>query len=242
LSGLPSCCARELPEAQRQQFLTVILEEGRRLTALVNDFPDLQRMESGRQEVVPRTVELGALLEQMVTAAGPDTMRPIELDIPQQLPPVRADADRVQQVLANLLSNARKYSPAGGVIQLNARPADAQVIVGVQDHGLGLPPDALPRLFEKFFRVDNSDRRSISGTGLGLSISRKIVEAHGGRIWAESDGLGRGSRFSFTLPLATVRTSPGDVLIVEDDAGFAQLLEAELANRDISTAGSRRTR
>jgi signal transduction histidine kinase/CheY-like chemotaxis protein len=225
---------RELSEAQRQQFLTVILEEGRRLTSLINDFLDLQRMESGRQEITPRRLELPELLTECAAAAGDDPTRTIDLDLPENLPAVRADSDRIRQVMANLLSNARKYSPSGGSVRVSAREADGQVIVSVRDQGLGLPPEALPRLFEKFFRVDNSDRRSITGTGLGLAISRKIVEAHGGRIWAESAGLGRGSEFSFSLPVADVRSTTGDVLIVEDDPGFARLLEAELANRDIS--------
>jgi CheY-like chemotaxis protein len=147
---------------------------------------------------------------------------------------VRADADRIHQVVGNLLSNARKYSPAGGTVDVSAHEASGQVIVTVRDHGLGLPPDAVPHLFEKFFRVDNSDRRSITGTGLGLAISRKIVEAHGGRIWADSDGLGQGSCFSFSLPLADARSTTGDVLIVEDDAGFARLVEAALTERGLS--------
>ncbi len=225
---------RELSEPQRQQFLTVILEEGRRLTALINDFLDLQRMESGRQEIAPRPIALPMLLTQCAEAAGEDAARPIELQLPADMPEVRADSDRVRQVMANLLSNARKYSPAGGTVRVSADEADGQVIVRVEDEGLGLPPDAVSHLFEKFFRVDNSDRRSITGTGLGLAISRKIIEAHGGRIWAESEGLGRGSRFSFSLPVADIRNTSGDVLIVEDDAGFARLLEAELANRDIT--------
>jgi signal transduction histidine kinase/CheY-like chemotaxis protein len=225
---------RELKEAQRQQFLTVILEEGRRLTALINDFLDLQRMESGRQEIVPRPTDLAALLEQCALLAGEDPARPVRIELNDGLPLVRADSDRVKQVVTNLLSNARKYSPGGGEIGVSVREAEGQVIVSVQDHGLGIPPEALPRLFEKFYRVDNSDRRSITGTGLGLAISRKIVEAHGGRIWAESAGLGQGSQFSFSLPVADARNTSGDVLIVEDDAGFARLLEAELANHALS--------
>ena len=226
---------RELNEAQRQQFLTVILEEGRRLTALINDFLDLQRMESGRQEIAPRPVEVTGFIEQCIAAAGEDAAHPIQLDLADDLPAVRADADRIQQVMTNLLSNARKYSPAGGEIRVAAHEANGQVIVSVQDHGLGLPPEALPRLFEKFYRVDNSDRRSITGTGLGLAISRKIVDAHGGRIWAESPGLGQGSSFVFSLPLADVRKTSGEVLIVEDDAGFARLLEAELTGRGLTS-------
>jgi CheY-like chemotaxis protein len=177
---------------------------------------------------------LRQLLEQCVEAAGDDAMRPIDLEVPIGLPAVRADSDRIQQVMANLLSNARKYSPAGGSVHVAACLADGQVILSVSDEGLGLPSDAIPRLFEKFYRVDNSDRRSIAGTGLGLAISRKIVEAHGGRIWAESKGLGQGSCFLFSLPVADSRNTSGDVLIVEDDAGFARLLEVELSNRRLT--------
>jgi signal transduction histidine kinase/CheY-like chemotaxis protein len=220
---------RDLAEPQRQRFLTVIEEEGRRLTALINDFLDLQRMESGRQQISAKPEELAPLLQRAVAAAGDDPLCPILIEIEDWLPAVRVDADRLLQVLSNLLSNARKYSPRGGTIHLGARMADGQVTVSVQDEGLGVPPEAQSHLFQKFYRVDNSDRRQIKGTGLGLTISRKIVEAHGGRIWAESGGLGQGSRFSFTLPVAEARTTSGDVLIVEDDAGFARLLTAEMA-------------
>jgi signal transduction histidine kinase/CheY-like chemotaxis protein len=220
---------RDLAEPQRQQFLTVIEEEGRRLTALINDFLDLQRMESGRQQISPKHEKLAPLLERAVVAAGDDPLCPILIESEDLLPAVRVDADRLLQVLSNLLSNARKYSPRGGTIHLAARAAGGQVTVSVQDEGLGVPPEAQAHLFQKFYRVDNSDRRQIKGTGLGLTISRKIVEAHGGRIWAESAGLGKGSRFSFTLPVAEERATSGDVLIVEDDAGFARLLTAEMA-------------
>jgi CheY-like chemotaxis protein len=220
---------RELAEAQRQQFLTVIEEEGRRLTALINDFLDLQRMESGRQQISPRPAELAPLLERAVAAAGADPVCPIRIEIENRLPAVRVDGDRLLQVLSNLLSNARKYSPGGGTVRVAARAADGQVTVSVQDEGLGVPPEAQAHLFQKFYRVDNSDRRQIKGTGLGLTISRKIVEAHGGRIWAESAGLGQGSRFSFTMPVAETPATSGDVLIVEDDSGFARLMAAEMA-------------
>jgi signal transduction histidine kinase/CheY-like chemotaxis protein len=220
---------RDLAEPQRQRFLTVIEEEGRRLTALINDFLDLQRMESGRQQISAKPEELAPLLQRAVAAAGDDPQCPILIEVEDWLPAVRVDADRLLQVLSNLLSNARKYSPRGGTIHLAARTADGQVTVSVQDEGLGVPAEAQSHLFQKFYRVDNSDRRQIKGTGLGLTISRKIVEAHGGRIWAESGGLGLGSRFSFTLPVAEARATSGDVLIVEDDAGFARLLTAEMA-------------
>lgn len=225
---------REYPEPRRRQYLSVIREEGHRLTGLINDFLDLQRMESGSQNLVPVPVSLRLLLERATANAGDDPLRPIVLDLPEQLPMVWADGDRVLQVLGNLLSNARKYSPEGGEIVLSARHKEALVEVMVSDQGLGLPPDAVPRLFEKFYRVDNSNRREIKGTGLGLAICRQIVTGHGGQIWAESAGTGEGSRFVFTLPLAETTERHGDVLIVEDEAGFARLLSAELASRGLS--------
>jgi CheY-like chemotaxis protein len=170
------------------------------------------------------------LISHAVASASDDASHPIIVDTSDPLPLVRADAARIQQVLANLLSNARKYSPEPGEIHVRARLIDGAIEIAVQDQGLGIPADALPRLFQKFYRVDNSDRRNITGTGLGLAICRQIIAAHGGRIWAESAGVGQGARFTFTLPLAESSQSHGDVLVIENNAGFARLLEAELAS------------
>ncbi|MDP8924711.1 MAG: ATP-binding protein [Chloroflexota bacterium] len=205
---------REWSEAERQHFLTVMVDEGRRLTALVNEFLSLQRIESGREPIAARPTDLRPVLERAVAGAGADPARPIILDVIGALPPVRADADRVQQVLSNLLSNARKFSPDGGPVRLEALATDGVVQVSVSDEGLGIPPETLPRLFEKFYRVDCDDHRAIQGTGLGLAIVQSIVQAHRGRIWAESPGPGQGARFSFTLPLAD-----GDVLEQEGSRG-----------------------
>lgn len=221
---------REFTPAEQREFLTIMLEEGRRLTALINDFLDLQRLESGRQQINPVPLDLPQLLRRAVQAAGEDSERPIELDVPAGLPPVLADPDRILQVLGNLLGNARKYSPEGGTIRLSAEQVDGAVRVAVSDRGLGIPPEALPQLFEKFYRVDNSDRREIKGTGLGLAICQHIISAHGGRIWASSAGLGGGATLAFTLPVAVAAADErADVLIVEDDLGFSRLMEAELA-------------
>jgi signal transduction histidine kinase/DNA-binding response OmpR family regulator len=226
---------REYEEQQRHEFLTVMYEEGRRLTALINDFLDLQRLESGRQSVHLQPVALAPLLRHAVSAAGEDPLRPIVLRLSGDLPDVDADPDRLQQVVGNLFSNARKYSPAGGQITVTAELADGNVKVSVRDQGLGLPAEAIPKLFQKFFRVDNSDRREITGTGLGLAICRQIIAEHGGSVGAESEGLGKGSRFWFTLSIAKPTLQTGDVLIVEDDVGFGRLVEAELSNRGFTS-------
>jgi signal transduction histidine kinase/CheY-like chemotaxis protein len=226
--------ARDFPEEQRRRFLTSMVQEGLRLAALVDDLLDLQRLAGGVEPFTFEACAPRALLERAVATAGPDPDSPVVVEAPADLPPVRADADRVQQVLSNLLGNARKYSPNGGTIVVSARAVDESVEVAVTDHGLGIPPEALPRLFEKFFRVDNTDRRTIRGTGLGLAIVKQIVEVHGGRVRAESAGLGHGARISFTLPVADVPAEAGDVLIVEDDVVFGRLLEVELDARGLT--------
>lgn len=121
------------------------------------------------------------------------------------------------------------------MIVVSATVVDDMVEIHIQDQGLGIPREALPNLFRKFYRVDTADRHGIKGTGLGLAISKNIVEAHGGKIGAVSEGPGLGSRFVFTVPLAREHAQSGDVLIVEDDSGFAHLLEAELAGRGLSS-------
>ncbi len=193
---------RDVGEAERRRFLEVILHEGQRLSTLVSNFLDMGRMESEAPALDRRATSVALLLEEARQAAGEDTDRPITLDVPAGLPPVLVDRDATQRVLAHLLANARKYSPPGGEVRLSACGGDGVVEIAVQDRGLGLSPEVLPRVFERFFRADNSDRRAIRGTGLGLTICRQVVEAHGGRIWATSPGLDLGSTFRLTLPIA----------------------------------------
>jgi CheY-like chemotaxis protein/anti-sigma regulatory factor (Ser/Thr protein kinase) len=211
-----------------------MVQEGRRLTALINDFLDLQRIESGRESLSRTPADLQALIERAVAKAGADKPRPIEIRLTDHLPLVLADADAVDRVLGNLISNARKYSPNGGAVVVGAGVVGDMVEVYVQDHGLGIPSDAIPKLAQRFYRVDLSDRRQIKGAGLGLSIAKRIVEAHGGTLGVRSEGPGKGSLFHFTLPVARDLAKYGDVLVVEDDAGFAHLLGAELAAKGLT--------
>jgi PAS domain S-box-containing protein len=226
---------RDLSEAQRKVYLGVMLREARRLTELVNGVLHLQRLEEGNQALRLAPVDLRALIQRAVDAAGEDDRRPIGMILPEPLPLVKADPDAILQVLGNFLSNARKFSPTGGTIRIGARVMGNMVQVYVRDEGLGLPPEALPKLFQKFYRIDSPDRRLIRGTGLGLSINQKIIEGHGGTVEAHSDGLGKGTRFMFTLPIARDVSTNGDILIVEDDASFARVLEAEFANHGLSS-------
>jgi PAS domain S-box-containing protein len=219
--------SRDFNADQRKQYLGVMLREGRRLTDLINDVLHIQRLEAGHQDLNLAPADLQALIQRATVAAGEDALRPIKLRRPSQLPLVMIDTDAILQVLTNFLSNARKYSPDGGAILVTSKLVEGMVEISIQDHGLGLPADSLPKLFGTFYRVDSGDRRLIKGTGLGLSINRRIVEAHGGKVEAHSAGLGKGSTFKFTLPPINENLEMADVLIVEDDAGFSRLLQEQ---------------
>ena len=124
----------------------------------------------------------------------------LALDLPAQLPSVYADPARITQVLLNLLGNALQYTPSGGAVSVSARDDTRQLLVAVQDNGVGISGADLPHVFERFYRVDKSRSRAGGGSGVGLTISQHIVEAHGGHITAASPGAGTGSTFTFTLP------------------------------------------
>ena len=199
---------------ERKEMLTAMVLEGQRLTALIREFLDIRRLEAGRFVMNLLPTDLMVLLEHTATIARRDVDHPLQVNLPDSLPLVHADAARVLQILANLLSNARKYTPAGREIRLSARQIDGAVEVCVADDGLGIPAEALPRLFEKFYRVPGEERQETKGTGLGLAVTRELVEAQSGQIGLESAGVGRGSRFWFTLPVGKV-SSPGlDVEVV----------------------------
>lgn len=194
---------REFSREKQRHFLEVILNEGTRLTNLINDFLDIQRIESGKQTYHFGAVDLAPLLQNALTVFNPEaTHHHLHLEIADNLPQVYVDADRLHQVLANLLSNAMKFSPKGGRIAIRARQVEDSVVVEVADPGVGIPPDMIPRLFQKFYRVDNRETRSIGGTGLGLALVKDIITAHGGQVWVESQ-LNEGSSFFFSLPITT---------------------------------------
>lgn len=188
---------------QQREFLTIIHNESKRLAQLINDFLDLQRTEAGRQEYHFKTIDVLAVAHETVAIFQANSNRiAIHLLREPAPPPVRADADRLRQVLLNLLSNAVKFSPHGGEITIGTRREGAAVVVWIRDQGIGIAPDALPKLFTKFFRADTKETRKIGGTGLGLALVKRIITAHGGHVWVESEP-GKGSTFFFTLPIET---------------------------------------
>ncbi|MBD2036438.1 response regulator [Leptolyngbya sp. FACHB-321] len=222
------------PEKQRQ-YLTIISNETIRLTNLITNFLDIQRIESGQQTYYFEPVDLASLLHESISLFAPNHHEhAFNVVVPDLLSPVKADADCIRQVLANLMSNAIKYSPAGGTITISAHEEETAIRVCVADQGLGMTPEARAKLFTKFYRVDSTATRKIGGTGLGLTLVKSIVEAHNGNITVESEPE-KGSTFSFTLPKVLepvplvfqepVFATTIDVLLVEDHENFAKLLQ-----------------
>lgn len=183
-----------------------IHQEAGRLARLVDDLQELSRVEAGAYPLEKKPVEISSLVQIVIKrltnqAAGKGI--DLKTDIPEKLPPVMADQDRITQVLTNLVNNAIQYTPAGGWVSISASPTADKVQISVADSGIGIPKEHLQHLFTRFYRVDKSrSRQSGGGSGIGLTISRHLVEAHGGKIWVESDGDGQGSTFFFTLKIA----------------------------------------
>ena len=185
-----------------QQFLRIIDQQADHMNDLLHDLLDAGRIETGTLSVTPVPADVASLVDQarntFLTGGG---KHPIQIDLPPDLPWVMADRKRIVQVLNNLFSNAAKHSPQSFPIRVAAELKDFHVAISVSDEGKGVPPEMLPYLFRKYTRIGGSDR-GIGGTGLGLAICKGLVEAHGGRIRAESGGEGLGACLTFTIPVA----------------------------------------
>lgn len=192
---------RELMPERREKYLTTILNEAKRLTALINNFLDIQKMEAGKQSYEKEYIKLLPLLDKVIDFQQVNTKRhAISLESFIKDPIILGDQEKLEQVFTNLINNAIKYSPEGGNIKVEVSQTANELKVAIIDNGLGIPVDAINKLFTKFYRVDNSDRRKIGGTGLGLVIVEEIVKAHDGRVTVQS-GLGKGSRFTAIFPV-----------------------------------------
>ena len=197
--GAPS----SLDPAEAVQFFRIIDTQADRMHDLIGGLLDVARIETGTLPVNPEPSDAASLVDEAKSAflSGGEGSN-LRIDLPPDLPPVMADRRRIVQVLGNLLSNAARHSQ-GSPIRVTAVQEGVHVAFSVADEGRGLSADLLPHLFRKFSRIDGGDRGSgIAGSGLGLAICKGIVEAHGGRIWAESDGPGLGARFTLTIPVA----------------------------------------
>lgn len=195
------------------QGLQIIEEEADRLEALINNLLDVSRIQAGGLRLDFADVNLNVLIARVAEAFGTQSnQHTIQVDLPGPLPMVWADEERLRQVLSNLLANAIKYSPDGGLIRMggwsDAVEGHGRVVVYVADQGIGIPPEELSHIFERYYRVDSSLRRRTAGVGLGLFLSKAIVDAHGGEIWARSEP-GRGTTFFVGLPVEPVPPSTG---------------------------------
>ena len=251
--------APALPQAEVDQFLRIIDAQADHMQGLIGNLLDAGRIEAGTLSVDPEPSEVVALVDQArTTFVNGGARHAVQIDLPPELPPVMADRQRIVQVLNNLLSNAARHSAESSPIRVEAARDGAHVAVSVSDRGRGVPPEMLGQLFRKHVALTGGDAAGgTAATGLGLAICKGLVEAHGGRIRAESAGIGQGARFTFTVPVAegeaagakarpAVTRSPGDasskprILVVDDDphtlrfvrdalaqAGYAVLVSAE---------------
>lgn len=187
-----------------RDFINIIHQDSNRLANLIDDLLDISRIESGKMELVVMALELKPIIQRIIGVLeqpAREKSLSITCDFPDVLPRVLTDDKRLSQVLLNLLDNAVKYTPAGGRIKIILSIKEKFIQVDIADTGIGIPAEDIPRIFERFYRVDKARSRELGGTGLGLSIVKNIVSAHGGEVWVDSE-YGKGSTFSFTIPLA----------------------------------------
>jgi CheY-like chemotaxis protein/anti-sigma regulatory factor (Ser/Thr protein kinase) len=245
---------------RQKRYVTNVHSSGRHLLQLVNDILDLAKIEAGRLQLEPESINLNTLLTDMQRGLEPLAVAKRQgfvLEIPQELPPIIADRAKVKQILYNLLSNAIKFTKEGGRVGVRARYScsdhtQPQIEIAVWDSGIGIAPEDLKRVFLEFEQLDSSYVRQQEGTGLGLALTRRLVEAHGGRVWVEST-VGVGSTFTFVLPALPV-SSKADaaavlpvrirgqdrqrplILVVEDDNTGWELLNHYLVENGYAVA------
>ncbi|GEM_PF-874243 len=194
----------EIDQASRETILNNIRSQARELTEIISNFLDISKFDAGKLEIQKDPLIVSEVIQRVIyKLQGLARQQHVKLipELPLQLPIILGDIRRLGQVMTNLIGNAIKFTEAGGHIFLKASATEREILVQVQDTGIGIPPGSLPHVFSRYYQVENKRDAPIRGSGLGLYISQKIVEAHGGRIWVESV-LGQGSTFCFTLPIA----------------------------------------
>ena len=230
----------ELDPAERHEFYRIIHDQAAHMRSLIGDLLDAGRIEAGMLSVAPEPSEVAALVDRARnTFLSGGARHTVHIDLPPDLPPVMADHRRIVQVLNNVLANAARHSPESAPIRVSAERDGVHVAVSVSDEGRGVAPELLPHLFRKYGGAGGA--RAIAGTGLGLVICKGLVEAHGGRISAESGGIGQGARFTFTLPVAkdVAQSGPAGprpdaiesarILVVDDDPQTLRIARDALA-------------
>ncbi|MBN1305641.1 MAG: HAMP domain-containing protein [Anaerolineales bacterium] len=198
MEGLMDGVLSATPETFQQVY-----SEADRLQRLVNDLQELSRVEAGAYHLNRESVSPADLIETAVRYLARQFEEKgirLETKLNAELPNVYADKDRILQVLTNLLGNALQYTPTGGSVAVTAASVKSEIVISITDTGIGISPDHLSLIFKRFYRTDKSRARVSGGSGIGLTIAQALIKAHHGRIWAESDGEGKGSTFQFTLP------------------------------------------
>ncbi len=199
MEGLMDGVIPATPDSYQQVY-----SEADRLQRLVNDLQELSRVESGAYQLKPESVSPVDLIESVVKHLGRQFEEKeilLETKLDANLPNVSADKDRILQVLTNLVGNALQYTSTGGSVVLTAAREKNEIVISISDTGIGISPDHLPFIFNRFYRTDKSRARASGGSGIGLTIAQALIKAHHGRIWAESNGEGKGSTFHFSLPI-----------------------------------------
>jgi len=206
IRGFAETLSAELQsDPQHAKFAGTIQQNAERMQRLIDDLLDLSRIESGGWTPTPVRVDLAAAAAEAIAPYRDEAKQrgsSIQVDVRPDAATLRADPVALRQALGNLIENAIRYTPSGGTITVFSRAADHGIAVGVRDTGAGIPPEHLPRVFERFYRVDPARSRAAGGTGLGLAIVKHLVEAHGGRVRAESQP-GRGTTVSLFFPAST---------------------------------------
>jgi CheY-like chemotaxis protein/two-component sensor histidine kinase len=223
----------------------VIGRQADHMARLIDDLLDVSRIVQGKVAVKPETLQLHTLIERSVEASSPRVgarEQVLDVVLPKEPIALEGDAVRLAQVLSNLINNASKFSPPGSRIRLEAAYADGELQISVKDEGAGIAADFLPRIFDLFAQADQSLDRSQGGLGIGLTLVKHLVELHGGRVWADSEGLGKGAQVTIALPAcvgahgaaaapaptgaprASAAAEPSRILVVDDLAASAETL------------------
>ncbi len=251
---------------EQSQYLGIIERNAERLSRLINDILDISRIEAGRIDLAMAPLNMVEIARETVVTMQPQAqVKGIEMTVSmaEGLPPIQGDPDRIRQVLVNLLSNAIKFTPQGGQVEISGwclaageqppppGPELATIndwlLISVADTGIGIAAEELDRIFDKFYQAGGFANRSVGGSGLGLSIVRGIVEAHGGKIWAQSAGENQGSTFTFALPVIEAKPIPvpspltpstAMVLVIDDDPDAVNLLRLYLEEEGYSVTGA----